>query len=349
MEKFKNASSYTYSPSYTFPGNLPTELFRKPSIGTPPLTDFFQLRQGIRYNEYLVLVGQLEKLLKAATGCEPTYSTTGTFSDRNITVARYESNLQWCKTDFMSTASALSNDPSFVADGLDGYDVTAKVRSVWMDEMVDAIRRDLWRILFFANSTAGNADYNTQDGIFARLFDAFGSYCVKPVLNTLPKQYNSILAADQALGALKAAHVGAPIILKQIDPSQKHFITTGTIYENLLESYESKSGGTEMQFKLLTDGTTRLFFRGIEIVPLYILDNYFTDSANPWYNNLRHPIIYTTKGNSKFANHVIGTERGSDLDRIDMFYDQKDKVTYAQHESVFGYNFIHCDLTAFAY
>ena len=27
--KFQNATSYSYSPGYTFPGNLPIELFRK--------------------------------------------------------------------------------------------------------------------------------------------------------------------------------------------------------------------------------------------------------------------------------------------------------------------------------
>ena len=341
------ASSYTYSPSYTFPGNLPTELFRKPSIMTPALSEMFNIRQGIRTDEYLVLVGQLEKLLKAATGCNPTYTTGGTFSDRKITTKRFEANHQWCKSDFISTASALTNDPSFVADGLDGYEVTAKVRSVWMDEMIDAIRRDIWRISLFANDTSGNADYNVMEGLFVKLLDAFASYCVKAVGNNLPNQYNSLLSADQAYDALKAIHVGAPTILKQLPNSEKIFWVTGSIYENLMASYENKTGGTETQFRLITDGVgERLMYRGIEVKPLYIADNYLEDSNNPWYNNMRHFIIYTTRGGSKFANLVLGTESASDLDRIDMFYDQKDKVTYAQHESVFGVQFIHCDLTA---
>jgi hypothetical protein len=341
------ASSYTYAPSYTYPGNLPTELFRKPSIMTPALSEMFTIRQNIRTDEYLVLVGQLEKLLKAATGCNPEYTTGGVFTDRKITVGRFEANQQWCKSDFISTASALTADPSFVADGLDGYEVTAKVRSVWMDEMIDAIRRDIWRISLFANDSSGNADYNVIDGLWVKLLDAFASYCVKAVGNNFPNTFNSLLIADQAYDALKAIHVGSSNILKQLPNSEKIFWTTGSVYENLMASYENKTGGTETQFRLITDGVgERLMYRGIEVKPLYIADNYLEDSTNPWYNNMRHFIIYTTRGGSKFANLVFGTESASDLDRIDMFYDQKDKVTYAQHESVFGVQFIHCDLTS---
>ncbi len=345
----KNATSYSYSPSYTFPGNLPTELFRKPSIMTPALSDMYNIRQGIRTDEYLVLVGQLEKLLKSATGCNPTYTTSGTFSDRKISVGRFEANLSWCKSDFTATASALTNDPKFVADGLDGYDVAAAVRKVWMDEMIDAIRRDIWRITLFGNDASGNSDYNVIEGLFVKMYDANASYCVKRVGNDLPNQNNSVLVADQAYNALKATHEGASIILKQLPMSEKVMWVTGSMYENLLSSYESKTNGaTETQFKLLTMGQNgNLTYRGIEVVPLYIADNYLIDSANPWYNNLRHFVIYTTRGGSKFSNLVFGTERSSDLDRIDMFYDQRLKQSYAQHESVFGIQFIHCDLIAF--
>lgn len=342
------ASSYTYSPSYTFPGNLPVELYRKPSIMTPALSEMFTIRQNIRTDEYLILVGQLEKLLKAATGCNPTYTTAGTFSDRKISVGKFEVNQSWCKSDFISTASALTNDPSFVADGLDGYEVTAKVRSIWMDEQIDAIRRDIWRIVTFANDSSGNADYNVIDGLLVKLLDAFASYCVKAVGNNLPNAATSLLSTDQAYDALKATHVGASVILKQLPNSEKIFWVTGSVYENLLASYESKTNGaTETQFRFITDGVgEKLTYRGIEVKPLYIWDNYFEDSANPWYNNMRHLIIYTTRGGSKYSNFIFGTESASDLDKIEMFYDQRTKQTYSQYESRFGVQFINCDLTA---
>lgn len=363
MSKFKNASSYTYSPSYTFPGNLPTELFRKPTIGTPALSDIFTIRQGIRTDEYLILVANLEKILKAATGCNPTYTTAGTFSDRKISVGKFEVNQSWCKSDFIATASVLTNDPKIVENGLDGYDLKGEVRRVWMEEQIDAIRRDIFRILFFGNDASGNADYNVIDGVLVKLYDAFANYCVKRVGNDLPNTWNSLLTTDQAYNALKALHTKSSVILKQIPPNEKVFWVTGSMYENLLESYESKTNGaTEMQFKMILDGVSMgvgtqivkspdggptLTYRGIPVIPLYLLDNYLEDSANPFYNSLRHFAIYTTSGKSKYANLVLGTESASDLDRIEMFYDQRTKTTYSQYESRFGTNFIQCDLTAF--
>jgi hypothetical protein len=349
MEKtFKNASSYTYSPSYTFPGNLPLEIYTKPSIATPALNEMFTIRQGIRTDEYLILQGQLNKILGALQGCEPSYTTGGTFSDRKITVSKFGAYLKWCKEDFIATASALTNDPSWVADGLDGYDASAKVRKVWMDEMIDALRIDYFRLALLGNDAATDTYWNQVDGLFVKMYDAFASYCVKRVGNSFGNNHNTVLGTDEALDALRRTHTDASILLKQIDPSQKVMWTTGAVYENLMASYESKNGGTETQLKYLENGQASLKFRGVDVRPLYIADSVLSaDTVSPWYDNMRNFIIYTPKASSKFSNLVFGTERAADLDKIKMFFDEKDDVTYAKHEARFGVQFIHCDLTAF--
>lgn len=342
------ASSYTYSPGYTFPGNLPLEIFTKPSIGTPALSDMFTIRQGIRTDEYLILQGQLDKILGASEGCEPSYTTSGTFTDRKITVGKFGAYLKWCKEDFISTASALTNDPSWVADGLDGYDASAKVRKVWMDEMIDALRRDYFRIALFANDTAPSGFWSQIEGLFVKLHDANASYCVKRVGNSLGNSQTTVLTTDEALDALRRTHTDAAIILKSLAPQDKVFWVTGAVYENLMASYESKNGGTEVQFRYLENGTESLKFRGIDVKPIYMADSVLSsDTTCPWYGNMRNFIIYTPKASSKFSNLVLGTENASDLNKIKMFFDEKDDVTYAKHEARLGVNFIHCDLTAF--
>jgi hypothetical protein len=362
-KKFRNASSYTYSPSYTFPGNLPTELYRKPTVGTPKLTDMFKIIQPIRTDEYLILVGNLSKIVKAATGCNPSFTTSGTFSDRKITVGNFEANMSWCKSDFMATASALTNDPSIVKNGLDGYNLQGAVRTVWMEEMIDAIRRDLWRILLFSNDTAASSDYNVIEGLFVKLYDANSAYCVKRVGNDLPNTTAAVLTADQAYNAIKATHQGASTILKQLPINQKVFWVNGAMYENLMSSYESKTNGaTELQFKMILDGSSAgvgtgnvvspdggptLTYRGIPVIPLYFADDALADTSNPWYGSLANFVIYTTTGNSKFGNLVVGMEAASDLDKIEMYYYQHGKTTEAQWASRFGTQFIQCDLIAF--
>jgi hypothetical protein len=350
--QFKNATSYSYAPGYTFDGNLPTELFYAPSIGTPAISDMFTIRQGIRTDEYLVLVNTLEKIVAATTGCSPSYTTAGTLSDRKISVSKISANLQWCKSDFISTASALSNDPSFVANGLDGYDVTAKVRQMWMKQMIDGIRKDIFRLMWLGNDTSGNANWNIAEGLLVKLYDGNASYCVKRVSNDLPNQHNSVLAAGQALSTLRGLHEGAQIELKMLPRQEKTFWVTGSMYENLMTSYESTSASTSStseMFRNVVDGNYELYYRGIPIQPLYLLDNYLAnDSTCPWYDNVRHFAVYTPKASSQYSNLVFGTEKSSDLDRIDMFYDQRLLTTFAQFEGRYGVQYINCNLTAFA-
>lgn len=342
------ASSYTYSPGATFPGNLPTEIFQKPSIGTPALSEIFSIRQGIRTDEYLILQGQLDKIAGTNQGCEPTYTTSGTFTDRKITVGKFGAYLKWCKEDFMATASVLTNDPKFVADGLDGYDATTAIRKIWMEEMVDALRRDYFRVALFANDSSNDSFWNQIEGLFVKLYDANSAYCVKRVASSFGNSANTVLVADEALDALKRTHTDAAIILKSLMPGEKIFWVTGAVYENLMASYESKVGYTELQFSNLTDGNYNLKFRGIDVKPLYQADATLSaDTTCPWYGNLRNFIIYTPKASSKYSNLVLGTERASDLNNIKMFFDEKDDVTYAKHEARIGVQFIHCDLTAF--
>ena len=345
---FKNATSFSYSPGYTFPGNLPTELYYAPTPGTPPLNEIFTIRQGIRTDEYLILVNYLEKILAATTGCSPSYTTAGTLSDRKITVGKFSANLQWCKSDFISTASVLSNDPKFVADGLDGYEVTAAVRKMWVDTMIDAMRRDIFRIAFFGNDAAASANYNVIDGLLVKLLDANSSYCVKAVGNNFGNNHNTNLVPDEALSAFQALYRNSQIPLMQLPPSEKVFWCTGAVFSNLLESYQASGrSGSEQQFNYLVNGEPQLKFNGIDVRPLWLCDNYLaSDTTNPWYDNMRNFIIYTPKASSRYSNLVLGTEKASDLDRVDVFYDQRLLTTFAQAEVRFGVNFINCDLTA---
>lgn len=347
--EFKNATSYSYSPGYTFPGNLPTELYYAPTLGSSitPLSDIFTIRQGIRTDEYLVLVNTLEKLLVATTGCSPSYTTAGTLGDRKLSVGKFSANLQWCKSDFISTASALSNDPAFVANGLDGYEVTSKVREMWVRQMIDGMKKDIFRIAWFGNDAAASANYNVIDGLLVKLYDGGSAYCVKRVNNTLPNGATQALAADDALNAIRGLYQGAAYELRSVPQGERVIWTVGTMAENLMTSYESKTSGSELQYTDLQNGIKALKFRGIDIRWDYTLDNYLEDSTNPWFNNTRNFAIMTPKASSRMSNLILGTEKAADLDRVDVFYDQRLLTTFAQSEVRFGVNYIQCLLTAF--
>lgn len=349
--RVKNAAGYTYNPTFTFPGNIPAEILIKPSEETPALSDMFRIMQGIRTDQYLTLAAEEGRVVVANPGCEPTYTASGTLSDRKITVKKLGVYGTWCKDDWTVVANQYANDPTWVADGNDGYELTAKLARFLVDMKLDAMRRDVFSLAFFANDTApvGSFYYgNGMEGLMVKLYDGLSSYCVKRVGNDLPNQYNSVLTSGQALAALKALHTRCNNRLKAVPANQKVYIVTQSMYENLLESYEALTAGTsELQFKIIQDGVNQLSYRGIDLMPIPYLDTLLEDSANPWYNSLRHFAILTPKASSKFSNLVIGTENGADLNRLDVSYDKRLRQMYIQGDFRLGVQFIHCDYTAF--
>jgi hypothetical protein len=343
--KYKSAGTYTPNFSYTYPGVLKTELFQKPKIMTPALSEFGRIMQGIRSGEYINLVTPLTSVLTAGSAnCTPTYTTVGSITDRKIQTGLFDINIEWCKKQFQnigSTANVLG-DSDLIGDGLSGYELGGKLRQVILDEILEQARQDIWKYVLFGQDASGNTPWNVIDGVFTKMFDSFGSYCVKHIRNSFPNQFNSVLGTDEALTALRNTWQEAHILLKQIPNNKKVFWVTGSVYENLYASYESKQYGTELQFKYLIDGVATLSFRGIPVVPIYIADySLENDTSNPYYNLLRHFIIYTTP-----ENHIIGVENASDLNNVEMCYDCRTKTTLIQGEMRFGYNFVHCDLTA---
>lgn len=345
-------SMYTPNPSYTYPGVLTTEFIIKPKINTPAITDLFTVRQGIRAGEYLNLVQPLTRVLEKGTAaCAPTYTQSGSITDRKITTGLFEINKSWCKKEFqglLSSFNVFGDDSGLVGNGLSGYELGGRLRSMILDEILEQTRQDIWKVALFGNNSLGSGSTNvfsTIDGLWTNYLDGFGSYCIKPVLNTLPNGATSTLNANDAVNTFRAMWGQAPILLKQMYTTGKvKIFVTGSMWENYYDSLIANCC-VEGSWKLGQDGTTKLYYRGLEIVPLWIAD--FTlenDTDNPYYGTLRHFAIMTLP-----ENNIFGTESSSDLNNLELCYDCRTKTTLIQGEMRFGTQYAQCDLTVIAY
>lgn len=346
-EKKFIASMYTPNFSYTYPGKLNTELVQKPKIETPALSDFAVIKQGVRCGEYINLVQPLSRVLSKGTAdCEPTYSQAGSITDRKLDTGLFEINLEWCKKEFQALCNILG-DSDLIGDGLDGYELGGRLRSVIFDEVIEQSRLDVWKVFLFGNNSLGSGSTNvfsTIDGVWTKFFDAFGSYCVKPISNAFPNAHNSVLATNQARDILRLMWGNSPLLLKQMAKNNKKFWVTGSVWENYYDSVINDCC-VEGSWRAGQDGIERLYYRGIELVPIWIADETLeNDTDNPYYDIIRHFIIYTTP-----ANHMMGVERSADLNNLEMCYICEKKKTIIQGEMRFGYNFAHCDLQSVAY
>lgn len=344
-------SMYTPNPSYTYPGILTTELIQKPKINTPAISEFARVMTGIRAGQYLNLVQPLTRVLEKGTAdCEPTYTQAGSITDRKIDTGLFEINKSWCKKEFQGLLSNFNvfGDSDLVGDGLSGYELGGRLRTVILDEITEQARQDVWKVYLFGNDSLGAGSTNmfsTIDGLWTKYLDSFASYCIKPVTNALPNQHNSTLNTNQARDTFRLMWKNSTILLKQFIASGRAKLwVTGSMWENYLDTLEDDCC-VEGSWRLQQDGTKSLFYRGVEVVPLWIAD--FTlenDTDNPYYDLLRHFAILTIP-----ENNVFGVENMADLNNLEICYNCEKKTTFIQGEMRFGAQFIQCDLTTIAY
>lgn len=345
MKKIQN-SMYTPNFSYTYPGKLNTELIQKPKINTPGLSELFRIIQGVRCGQYVNLVQPLTSVLSKGTAdCAPTYTQAGSITDRKLETGQYEINLSFCKKEFQATCNVLG-DSDLIGDGLSGYELGGRLRTVIFDEVLEAARLDVFKTMFLSNNSLGSGStnlYSNIDGVFTKFFDAAANYCVQLVSDAFPNTHNSTLSENAARDMLRLLWGNSKLLLKQLPASQKQFWVSGSVWENYYDSIINDCC-TEGSWKAGQDGIDRLFYRGIELMPLWVLDDALeNDSTNPYYDRIRHFIVYTSKD-----NHWMGVERASDLNSLEMCYDCRTKETLIQGEMRFGYQFAQCDLISWA-
>jgi hypothetical protein len=333
--------------NYTYPGLLTTEIFYKPTLQAPALSDIFTIDQGIKDKKRYNLVTQLDKILKPYTGCTRTFNGNRQLIT-NTTVQTKEFNVSesWCKDDF---TGYLTGGYNLLADewlktGLKSFDPSGTPINTIIDKLLaDALQRDVFRRASFAAGNSSDDDYNQFDGLWDRLIDSAGAanYCVVRAGSALG---TGTLAAGAALTALEAVYAQSNILLKDQTAGKPTFWVTRSVWDNLYNSYIGTGAVTEAQFENLVKGITSLTYKGFDVRPISLWDSFLAESDNPLFAVTRHLILFTVK-----VNHILGVEQGSDLNKIEGWYERKDRKFYYEADMKFGYNYLHCDLQTIAY
>lgn len=319
--------------SYTYTGDVSTDIMIKPSVQTPEIMQLFTVIQGVKYKQQIGLSGILSKIVKKYSTCTRTETGDGlNLTSKELATTRLEVFLSECVDAFDATVMLNATKDGVAYNDLTGTYIQSLIERL----VVDAMRRDNFRIFSFGDTDNSDDDYSQLNGMWPTLIAGNASYAVKRIGAALG---SGTLSSGTALTYLKAHYEGAPIILKQIETSQKKFFVTGSVYENLLASYESNSTGSENQFALLQMGPQGfLKYRGIDVVPIYAWDDALV-SDSPLGASVKHLILYTTP-----ENHVIGVERAADQGSIEMWYERKDRKLYIEGMYKMGYIYIHDEL-----
>jgi hypothetical protein len=330
------ASVVTVDFDYTYNGQIATEVLYKPSVQTPDVLQLFKVITGIKNKHQLTLGPVLSNVVKQYSGCNVRTASSGVALDnRTLTVQEMELFVEECKDAWENTIYE-----QFLASGVDANDIGASevIKGIIDRIVIDAMRRDNFRLFSFGNENSGNANLNGMTGMWTRLFAGVqDTYCVKrqddiSVLNQT--------AGTRAIDYFRNLIEGAPIILKQIPREEKAIFVTGNVYENFqtnLENADQNANGVQ----LVTKGDSgMILYRGIEVVPIYAWD----DAISVYSLGSPSRILYTWK-----QNHVIGVDRTADQGSVRGWYEKKDRKYYIEGQYKMGYNYVHCDLSSVSY
>lgn len=341
------ATALTTNFSYTYPGILSNEVSFKPTEDTPALADIFTIDQGISYRKRYNLLTELSKILKPYSGCARSFNGAKAITDTFVETKEFEINLEWCKDDFTNQLASSYNHlaQEYLKTGNQSFNPEGTPINTILTQLIeDGLRRDIFRRVMFGDQASSSADWNTIDGLWTRLIDTSGgsNYCVRRTTGT--SLGTAALAADEAKDVLAATWLQSSNLLKQVPKSQLKFYVTGSIYDNYVTSLQGTGAVTEMAFENIQKGITTLTYNGISVIPVRYWDTLLEDSTNPLYATTRHLVLLTTK-----VNHILGVESGADLNKIEGWYERKDRKYYFEGNMKFGYNYLHCDLQTIAY
>lgn len=340
--------------NFTYPGILTTELFYKPTLSSPALSDLFTIDQGISFQKRYNVIPGLSKVIKPYTGCGATNSNGSRDLISNVTLQTKEFRMQesWCKDDFTQQLTGVYNHlaQEWLKTGERSFDPAGTpIDGVIQEVLTDAMRRDLFIRATMAAGNSSSADFNQIDGLWDRLIDSSGAsnYCVVRAGSALG---TGTISASNAAAALEAVYIGSNDLLKeQFDRAT--FWVTGSVYDAYVNQLIGTGNVSQAQYEAYINGIKGsatwmggITYKGIPLRPVRLWDNSLADTSNPLNATTRHLVLLTVK-----PNHMLGVESSADLNKIESWYEMKDSKRYYRSDFKIGYQYLHCDLQTIAY
>lgn len=333
--------------THTYAGReLISELFYKPQENVPAIESLYRIVNTVDKTN-LYIPGTLSKILRKYTGCGFTAAGgTLTLTDRVLSTEKIKANVELCVEQFADTIW-------YEADVKKGVQID-DLSNTMIDEMVKrqfmkGMYSDVHRMVWFADANDADSDWNQFDGLISLFLDASASIGATRFVDaeTTAFQSSDVLATDGAYGLLKQLYGAQTAELRQVPVAEKKFYVTNTVFDNLMDTYEDL-GSSAGLLRLIEGG--KMYFRGIEVVPVPEWDASLADSTNPHYTGSglaigSNLIVYTAP-----ANIVIGTDVTSPTSEFKVRYnDDDDELMKVIAKFKLGTQFVHSTLVALAY
>ena len=344
--------------SVAYQGEFSLDVIYKPTVKTPALEKAFTLRNVV-VKEQLPTFTELSNIVKKYSGCDPDYTTPDiSVGSKQLETKYMEVNLKQCWDTMKNTVFQ-----EVQKQGINRPDLSnTAVGDIILNVVRDALRRDIMRVVEWGDTTAVSDNFNQMDGRMSTMITDSGvgsSYCVTKVDNITAL---SSTAGQRAIDYFRNLWKNAPEALQtmllpssetglyNLEGNDATQITGAPIIECTLNVWRQylidlqDLGNTLEGYQLVTNGVSRLYFNGIEVVARPDWTANLPKTGNPLAATVNTVILLSTP-----KNHYLGLEGSPDKNSFEMFYFKKDKSMLVQAQFGLGYNYIHCDLQAISY
>ena len=349
-------------------GTYASKILLEPMFHSDDIMRNYTIYPNVKYKQNIVMAPKLAGITAVNSGCGTANicNPAGfTVIQKQIVVSNVSVKQVQCWDEFKDSVIVES-----YRNGINMPDLTGtELAQVIVDRVRNGISSDMVRNMWAgeATITVGGADCTYQsmgDGLWLQMatataFQAGTSANLTPVTGALvtaaaTASYAAvgglISVADVTL-LLENVFSTAPSALQQVPAAEKRMFVTPNVYNAWYSALTAVavSGAVDYGHSEAQAGKGRLFFRGIELVPMYEWDvaltlaatgagidlsALFTQAGATTTTQTTNGVIYTAS-----ANLMIGTDVSSPENEMKMIYDEVSDNMYIRAGFTMGFQF----------
>lgn len=309
------------------------ELFLEPIFRDSDLMQF-RVIPNVKHVMNLYTADSLSCIVQKYTGCSDADSgNVFNVNDKVITAGRMRVAVSQCQDEFFGSYLEESFRNGINVFNLEGTQLMDTI----LQNVRNGISRDVVRLAWWGDTAyvSTNAEcYDSTDGWW-KMFVANTEVGTTRKVDIAPA---STFAVGDAIVALRAMWAKAPSALQGVANNEKGIYVSRLIYDDYLTTLEGL--GNAEGFSQLVDGSIKVYFRGVEVIPMYDWDIAVAQMGKT--SDVR--ACYVAK-----QNLAVGTDTNDPEGEMKMFYDDLTEKVYVRAYFKLGVQFLHESLVQVGY
>ena len=339
-------------------GTYASKILLEPMFHSDDIMSNYTIYPAVKMRQNITMAPSLSSITAVHTGCGTTNTCDPagfTVTQKYITVENVSVKQVQCWVEFKDQVIVES-----YRNGVNMPDLTGtQLAQVIIDRVRNGIQSDMVRNMWAGDTAAGvialDCTYDSMgDGLWKTLSAgaAINGTQMNEVTGTLgaaATEYVTVgatLPAADAILILEGVYNTASAALQAVPASEKRIFCNPNIYNAWYSALTqvASAGSVDYGHSEAQAGKSRLYFRGVELVPMYEWDTALTTLAGATFPALftaataaidaTAGCIYTAK-----SNLFIGTDVTSPENELKIFYDEVSENMYVRAGFTMGFQY----------